>query len=147
MFEIYNEAARRVIFFARYETGEFGGAEIETEHFLLGLIRHDQGQLERLAGTPIDAEAIRQQIRDRMPLGEKIPTDVNMPLSMECRLALLSTGEEAKRLNHQHIGPEHLLLGLLLRHDCVAAEILRGLGLSVEKVREDLAKRSGGTWA
>ena len=62
-------------------------------------------------------------------------------------LALLSTGEEAKRLNHQHIGPEHLLLGLLLRHDCVAAEILRGLGLSVEKVREDLAKQSGGTSA
>ena len=76
MFEIYNEAARRVIFFARYETGEFGGAEIETEHFLLGLIRQDQALLERLAGTPIDAEAIRQQIRDRMPLGEKIPTDV-----------------------------------------------------------------------
>lgn len=123
MFEIYNEAARRVIFFARYETSEFGAPEIETEHFLLGLIRQDQALLERFVGAPIDAEAIRQQIRNRTPLGEKIPTSVDLPLSMECRLVLLSTGEEAKCLNHQHIGagtpaPRAFIeTGLLRRRD------------------------------
>lgn len=58
---------------------------------------------------------------------------------------LLSTAEEAKRLTHQHIGTEHLLLGLLAEDGCFAAEILRGLGLSIEKVRGDLAKRPGET--
>jgi ATP-dependent Clp protease ATP-binding subunit ClpC len=58
---------------------------------------------------------------------------------------LLSTAEEARRLNHHHIGVEHLLLGLLAEEGCFAAEILRGLGLSIEKVRQDLAGPPGET--
>lgn len=52
MFELYTEAARRVIFWARFEVSEFGTRAIETEHLLLGLIRQDRALLDRLAGRP-----------------------------------------------------------------------------------------------
>ena len=147
MFERYTEKARRVIFFARYEASQFGSPYIETEHLLLGLIREDKALANRFLRSHAAVESIRKQIEAHTTVREKVSTSVDLPLSHECKRVLAFAAEEAERLSHKHIGTEHLLLGLLLRHDCVAAEILRGLGLSVEKVREDLAKRSGGTWA
>ncbi len=141
MFERYTENALRVIFFARDETSEFGTPEIEAEHFLLSLLRQDKALLDRLAAAPLDVESIRQQIRDHRPASDKTPTDVDVPLSEECKRALEHTAEEAKQLNHKRIGTEHMLLGLLLVDGCFAAEILKGLGLSAEIVRENLVKR------
>jgi len=46
MFERYTEAARRVIFFARYEASQYGSAVIDTEHLLLGLVREDRDLLD-----------------------------------------------------------------------------------------------------
>ena len=50
MFERYTERARRVIFFARQEANRFGSKAIETEHFLLGLLRED-GHLTLLSSA------------------------------------------------------------------------------------------------
>src|SRR5947209_5640087 len=63
-----------------------------------------------------------------------------MPLSHECKRVLAYGAEEAERLNHKHIGTEHLLLGLLREEKCFAAEILHERGLRLSAIREELAR-------
>jgi Clp amino terminal domain, pathogenicity island component len=138
MFERYTEQARRVIFFARYETSQFGAEQIEPEHFLLGLYRQDPGLMKRFVpGTT--GETIRGQIQREAPRRQKISTSTDMPLSHPVKRILAYGAEEAARMGHLHIGTEHLLLGLL-REPTSASRILESLGVTIEGAREEIAK-------
>jgi Uma2 family endonuclease len=142
MFERYTEKARRVVFFARYEASHFGSPYIDTEHVLLGLLREDKALTSRFLRSGSSVEEIRRQIEGHTPPGEKVSTSVDLPLSNECKRVLAYAAEEAERLNHRHIGTEHLLLGLLREEKCFAAEILHECGLRLSAVREELARIS-----
>ena len=142
MFERYTEKARRVIFFARYECSQFGSPGIETEHLLLGLLREDKALTNRFLHSVDAVESIRERVRAVTPLREKIATSVDLPLSHESKRVLVYAAEEAERLNHRHIGTEHLLLGLLREENCLAASLLRESGLSIGQVRAELMGRS-----
>lgn len=142
MFERYTERARRVIFFSRYEASQFGSTTIETEHFLLGLIREDKNLTNRFLRSSSSIESIRSEIAGRTTIREKVSTSIDLPLSNECKRILAYANEEAERLNHRYIGTEHLLLGILREEPCVAREILFERGLRLEAIREELA-RSG----
>ena len=128
--------ARRIIFFARYEASQFGSPHIETEHILLGLLRDDNALAHRFLRS--HAESIREQIEGHTAPGEKVPTSVDLPLSHECRRVLAYAAEEAERLNHKHIGTEHLLLGLLHEERCFAARLLHEQGLTLNSVWEQM---------
>ena len=136
MFERYTEKARRTIFFARYEASQFGSPYIEAEHLLLGLLREDKSLANRFLRS--HAESIREQIERHTAPGEKVPTSVDLPLSHECKRVLAYGAEEAERLNHMHIGTEHLLLGLLREEKCFAARLLHEQGLTLNSVREQV---------
>ncbi len=142
MFERYTEKARRVIFFARYESSQFGSPCIETEHLLLGLLRESKALTNRYLNSLGSVEVIRKQIEAQTTIREFIPTSVDLPLSEECKRVLAYAAEEAERFSHKHIGTEHLLLGLLREEHCFAAEILHERGLRLAQVREEVA-RSG----
>src|SRR5467141_1097364 len=142
MFERYTEKARRVIFFARYEASQFGSPCIETEHLLLGLLREDKALANRFLRSSASVESIRKQIEAHTTLREKVSTSVDLPLSHECKRVLAYGAEEAERLNHKHIGTEHLLLGLLREEKCFAADILHERGLRLTQVREEIARSS-----
>src|SRR5213596_2981881 len=142
MFERYTEKARRVIFFARYEASQFGSPYIETEHLLLGLLREDKALANRFLRSHAAVESIRKQIEGHTTIREKVSTSVDLPLSHECKRVLAYGAEEAERLNHKHIGTEHLLLGLLREEKCFAAEILHERGLRLSTIREELARSS-----
>jgi hypothetical protein len=138
MFERYTEKARRTIFFARYEASQFGSSFIETEHLLLGLLREDKALANRFLGSHAAVESIRKQIEGHTALGEKVSTSVDLPLSHDCKRVLAYGAEEAQRLNHKHIGTEHLLLGLLLEEKCFAAQLLGEKGLTLDSVRQQV---------
>ena len=140
MFEHYTEQARRVIFFARYEASQFGSELIEPEHFLLGLFRGDPGLMDRFL-PGITGETVREQIQREAPPRERVSTSVDMPLSHSLKRVLAFGAEEAERLNHRHIGPEHQLLGLL-REPTLAASILESRGVTLESARQRI-KQSG----
>src|SRR6187200_2842965 len=140
MFERYTERARRVIFFARYEASQFGSTTIETEHLLLGLIREDKNLTNRFLRNSSSIESIRKEIEGRTTIREKVSTSIDLPLSNECKRILAYAAEEAERLNHRHIGTEHLLLGILREEKCVAAEILQERGLRLNSIREELSR-------
>src|SRR6266536_3074366 len=144
MFERYTEKARRVIFFARYEASQFGAPAIEPEHLLLGLMREDKTLTGRLfPRAQVSIESIRKEIEGRTLLREKISTSVELPLAPETKRVLAYAHEESDRLQHRHIGTEHLLLGLLREERSMAAEILYERGLRLNAVRDEIARQSG----
>jgi ATP-dependent Clp protease ATP-binding subunit ClpC len=140
MFERYTEKARRAVFFARFEASQFGSPQIQPEHLLLGLLREDKTLTDRLPHPRPSLESVRKQIEARTTVREKVATSVDLPLSLECKRVLAYAAEEADQLSHKHIGTEHLLLGLLREEKCLAAEILRGWGLSLSTIREELSQ-------
>jgi ATP-dependent Clp protease ATP-binding subunit ClpA len=140
MFERFTERARRVIFFARYEAVQFGSTTIETEHFLLGLIREHKNLMNRFLQDQSSVETIRKAIEGRTTIREKFSTSIDLPLSNECKRIVAYAAEEAERLHHRHIGAEHFLLGILREEKCVAAEILHKRGLRLNPIREELAR-------
>src|ERR1700674_2070517 len=97
MFERYTEKARRVIFYARYESSQFGSPYIETEHGLLGLLREDKALANRCLRSDAPLESIRKQIERQTTVREKISTSVDLPLSNECKRILAYAAEEAER--------------------------------------------------
>jgi ATP-dependent Clp protease ATP-binding subunit ClpA len=139
MFERYTESARRVIFFARHEASQFGSTRIETEHLLLGLIREDKDIISRFIHAQSSAESIRIDIEARTAVRGKVSATIDLPLTNECKRILAYAAEEAERLNHRHIGTEHLLLGILHEENCLAATILHERGLRLNVIREELA--------
>src|SRR5216110_1208791 len=144
MFERYTEKARRVIFFARYEASQFGAPAIEPEHLLLGLMREDKTLTGRFfPRAQITIEAIRREIEGRTLLRERIPTSVELPLAPETKRVLHFSHDESDRLQHRHIGTEHLLLGLLREERSMAAQILFERGLRLAAVRDEIAQQTG----
>ena len=143
MFEKYTENARRVIYFARYEASQFGGRTIESEHLLLGLLKENKDLVQRFAPDWRSIDNILKEITNRASRGETLPVTADLPLSDECKHILAYAIEEATRLNHLHIDPEHLLLGILRESESVAAQILIGHGLTLPVVRRDAAGNPG----
>ena len=143
MFEKYTEKARRVIFFARYEAGEFGSNSIETEHLLLGLLREDRALVSSLLPANVSMESLRARIEAQVERKEKIMTSVELRLSDESREVLIYAAEESNNLRHSHIGPEHLLLGLLHVTDSLAEKVLRENGVNSSTVRQQIDGSAG----
>ena len=142
MFERYTEKARRAIFFARYEASEFGSPCIETEHLLLGLLREDKALFFRFL-REMTYLPVQEEVRRRTVSKEKFPTSVDLPLSPQSKRALAHAGEEADRLNHRHIGTEHLLLGLLREGKDPGAQLLQKYGAKLEDLRKKIAETPG----
>jgi ATP-dependent Clp protease ATP-binding subunit ClpA len=139
MFERYTEKSRRVIFFARYEASQYGSPYLETEHILLGIMREDKAISARL--LPVGAaESIRKRIESQALRRERVSTSVDLPLSNESKRVLAYAAEEAERLNHKHIGSEHLLLGLLREKKSFGAQLLRDQGVEIENARRAIAE-------
>ena len=99
MFERYNEAARRALFFARWEAEAVGATQIDTEHLLLGIIRQDDAEsrdlLEKLR---VNTDAIVA----RYPHVTEVRTSADMALTEEAKAILARAVEEADARGARH---------------------------------------------
>jgi uncharacterized protein (TIGR02246 family) len=147
MFERFTEKARRTIFFARYEASQYGSPYIQSEHFLLGLLREDGHLVRHFSPSLGQVSSIREEIEAHIEPRERISTSVEMPLTSECKHILNFASEEAERLAHKYVGTEHLLLGILRENQCFAARILKAKGAELVPIRAALgqAKTIDGT--
>jgi len=135
LFERYTERARRSIFFARYEASVLGTLEITSGELLLGVLREDKTVSAHLASGA--GEAIRKELEQlASPKGQRVATSVDMPLSDESKRALAYAAEEAENLNHKHIDPRHLVLGLMRVEESLAAKLLQNYGMVYEQYRK-----------
>ncbi len=144
MFERYTERSRRVIFFARYEALQYGSQVIAPEHILLGLMREDKTLASRFLPLrhTVTVDTIRRDIEERITLRDRIPQSSELHLSPATKQILFYANEESRQLKNRHIGPEHLLLGIVREEKSIAAEMLFGYGLRLSDVREEMSRQS-----
>jgi len=140
VFERYTERARRVLFFARYESSQLASMTIEPEHVLLGILR-EQSYVGRqiLNEAGVTLERVTDELQQRAASPGKISTSMEIPFSPSCMHVLQYAAEEADALKHAHIGTEHLLLGLLREGASPAAQLLARHGIRLEEVRDKVA--------
>ena len=145
MFERYTERSRRVIFFARYEALQYGSQVIAPEHILLGLMREDKTLSARFFPFRhvLSVDSIRRDVEERIVLRDRIPQSSELHLSPATKQILFYANDESRQLRNRHIGPEHLLLGIVREEKSVAAEILFGYGLRLSDVRDEMIRQSG----
>jgi ATP-dependent Clp protease ATP-binding subunit ClpC len=145
MFERYTERSRRVIFFARYEALQYGSPRISPEHILLGLLREDKTISSRFLPfrMSLSVDSVRREVEERIVLRDRIPQSAELHLAPETKKVLFYANEESRHLKNRHIGPEHLLLGIIREEKSIAAEILMQHGLRVQDIRDELVRQSG----
>ena len=138
MWQRFTERARRLVFFSQEEAGRLGESFVATEHLLLGLCReHDHVAAKLLERMSLSLSEIRGVVEQRAERGEgKLGQD--MQLSPESKTVIDLAYAEAKLLDNNYIGTEHILLGLLREEKGMGGRILRGLGVSLEVTREML---------
>jgi ATP-dependent Clp protease ATP-binding subunit ClpC len=136
MFERFTERARRVPIFAQQEARGLGHPAIGTEHVLLGLLREEEGLAARvLTSLGVTIEAVREQAAQvERPAGEPAPGG-QLPFTPETKKALELSLREALALGHNHIGTEHVLLGVARVDEAAGARILHGFGVDSDTLR------------
>jgi ATP-dependent Clp protease ATP-binding subunit ClpC len=135
MFERFTDRARRVVVYAQEEARLLNHNYIGTEHILLGLIHEGQGVAARaLESLGISLEAVRVQVEEIIGRGETSPSD-HIPFTPRAKKVLELSLREAKKLNHDYIGTEHILLGLLREGEGVGPQVLVKLGADLAQVR------------
>jgi ATP-dependent Clp protease ATP-binding subunit ClpC len=136
MFELFTDRARRVVVLSQEEARMAGHDSVTTEHVLLGLIHEGDGVAARvLESLGIGLEAAREQVQDAIGRGEHSMTG-RIPFTPQASEVLKVALAESRALGHQHIGTEHILLGLVAATDSMAARVLTALGTNVTGTRE-----------
>jgi ATP-dependent Clp protease ATP-binding subunit ClpC len=132
--ERFTQRARRVLSLAHQEAERLHQKEIGTEHLLLGLIQEEGGVAGRvLRELGLEEDRVKEMVERIVPPGRLFPERIQLSLGTE--KVIQNAIEEARKLGHQYIGTEHLLLGLVRESEGAAADVLRRLGVSPEQIR------------
>jgi len=141
MWERFTERARKVMALANDETRRFGHDRIGTEHIFLALIKEGSGAgATILKDRGVDTEAMLREVEQLLQLkGEGEAGGEGEPAPRGDAIEVIEYAlEEARLLGHDHVGTEHILLGLLRQAGGVGAMVLANLGVKIEDVRADL---------
>ena len=132
--ERFTQRARRVLSIAHQEAERAQNNNIGTEHLLLGLMEEEGGVAGRvLRELGLTIERVREVVR-RVTSPSSTFEANRIELAADTQQVLEHAVEEARRLGHQYIGTEHILLGLV-RVDSTATEVLRRLGITPDQIR------------
>ncbi|MEX2671627.1 MAG: ATP-dependent Clp protease ATP-binding subunit [Phycisphaeraceae bacterium] len=129
---------------ANQEAQRFNHEYIGTEHILLGLVKEGSGVgANVLKNLDVDLRKVRLEVEKLVKSGPDMVTMGKLPQTPRAKKVIEYAIEEARNLNHNYVGTEHLLLGLLREHEGVAAQVLMNLGLKLEEVREEVLNLLG----
>ena len=136
VFERFTDRARRVLVLATEEASVLNHNYVGTEHILLGLIDEGDGVASRsLASLGVTAEAVRELLEETIgPAGAEVVG--TPPFTPRAKRTMELALREALQLNHDYIGTEHLLLGLIQEGRGIAAQILGTLAEDLSRVRD-----------
>src|SRR5271167_1221574 len=144
MYERFTDRARKVMQLANQEAQRFNHEYIGTEHILLGLVKEGTGVAANvLKNLDIDLRKIRLEVEKIVQAGPDMVTMGKLPQTPRAKKVIEYSIEEARNLNHNYVGTEHLLLGLLREQEGVAAQVLMNLNLKLEEVREEVLNLLG----
>src|SRR5476651_2655197 len=140
MFERFTERARQVVVLAQEEARTLKHNYIGTEHILLGLLREEEGLAARvLESLDITVERVRAQVVRIVGSGEEA-TAGQIPFTPRAKKVLELALREALSLEHNYIGTEHILLGVVSENEGVAARILLDLNAGAKTIRNEMLR-------
>ena len=136
----FTERAKKVLVYAQDEATRFNHNYIGTEHLLLGLLREGDGIAAKVLGNlGAELNKVRSAVEFIIGRGERMVVgDIN--LTPRAKRVIELAVEEARRLGHNYIGTEHLLLGLVREGEGIAAGVLESLGVNLDKVRAQVVQ-------
>ncbi len=141
MFDKFTNRAKQVIKLAKKEAQRLNHNYLGTEHVLLGLLKLGQGvAVNVLRSLNIDFETVRSEVEKLVGYGPEIQVYGDPALTGKVKKVFEYANEEAANLNHNYVGTEHLLLGLLRQTDGVAAQVLENLNVNLKEVRKEVLK-------
>lgn len=144
MFERFTDRARKVMALANQEAQRFNHEYIGTEHILLGLVKEGSGVgATVLKNLDVDIKKLRLEVEKLVKSGPDMVTMGKLPQTPRAKKVIEYAIEEARALNHNYVGTEHILLGLLRESEGIAAQVLMNLGLKLENVRQEVLNLLG----
>jgi len=139
-FDRFTKRARRVLALAQEEAQRLNHNYIGTEHLLLGLVREESGVAARvLKDLGVEPETLRKAIEEMIGRGERKVLG-KIGLTPRTKRVIELAVDEARRLGHHYIGTEHLLLGLAREGEGIAVDVLRSLGVNLDRLRSETAR-------
>jgi len=144
MWERFTERARHVVSAAREEAARLGSEYVRTEHILLGLCREPEGIAARaLENLGADTEAIASEIEQQMAPSSARVSSEDISFTPRAKKVLELAVEEARRFNHNYIGTEHILLGLLREGEGIAAKVLQDMKIDLGRTHAEIMRLLG----
>lgn len=141
MMNNFTPRAQQVLALARKEADRFNHNYVGTEHLLLGVIKLGQGvAINVLQKMGLDLETVRMEVEKQVGAGPETKMAGNIPYTPRVKKVLALASKEAKSLQHSYVGTEHILLGLLREGEGVAARVLKGLDIDLERTRNEIMK-------
>ncbi len=138
-FERFSEGARRVLTRAQGEARRLGHSYIDTEHILLGLVGEESRTAAKVLNSlGVSLNKVQASVEFVIGKGERRAVSGNVDLAPRAKRAIEFAVDEARRLNSNYIGSEHLLLGLLRETEGVACSVLESFGITLERTREEV---------
>jgi ATP-dependent Clp protease ATP-binding subunit ClpC len=138
MYERFTDRARKVMQLADQEAERLNCEYVGTEHILLGLAREGNGVAAHVfKNMGADLSNITREVERIIQSGRGLVRKGD-PLSNRAKKVLEYSMEECRKLNHNYVGTEHLLLGLVREREGVAVEVLGNLGLQLQEVRDEV---------
>jgi len=144
MFERFTDRARKVMALANQEAQRFNHEYIGTEHILLGLVKEGSGVgATVLKNLDVDIKKLRLAVEKRVKSGPDMVTMGKLPQTPRAKKVIEYAIEEARALNHNYVGTEHILLGLLRETEGIAAQVLMDMDMKLEDVRQEVLNLLG----
>ncbi len=139
-FDRFTKKARRVLQLAQEEAQRLNHNYIGTEHLLLGLVREENGVASKvLLELGVDPPQVVRAVERTVGRGERPPFG-KPNLAPRTKRVIELAVDEARLMGNPYIGTEHLLLGLVREGEGIAVNVLRGLGVSLDRVRTQTAR-------
>jgi len=146
MNNMFTDRVKKVLQYAREESARLGHDYIGTEHLLLGLVKEGQGvAVAVLANMGIHLDALKKSIEDAVQTSSGGMMLSEVPFTPMAKQVLEIAAQEAREMNNNYIGTEHLLMALTKNKNGIAAQILNVFGTDYKSVKEEVQSIISGT--
>jgi ATP-dependent Clp protease ATP-binding subunit ClpC len=143
MFGRFTERAQKVLALAQEEASRLGHSGVGTEHILLGLVREGEGiAAKSLIALGLSSDKVQKEVEKI--IGRGPGQTAGMAYTPRAKKVIELSIDEARKLGHNYVGTEHILLGLIREGEGVAARVLANLGVSLNKARQQVLQLLGG---
>ncbi|PWK05641.1 ATP-dependent Clp protease ATP-binding subunit [Tumebacillus permanentifrigoris] len=143
MFGRFTERAQKVLALAQEEASRLGHSGVGTEHILLGLVREGEGiAAKSLVSLGLSSDKVQKEVEKI--IGRGPGQSAGMAYTPRAKKVIELSIDEARKLGHNYVGTEHILLGLIREGEGVAARVLANLGVSLNKARQQVLQLLGG---